>query len=189
MFAEFFCLYGYMTRWLKYLLIIIFLCLLGLGLVYQYGGLKIYYQAIRKINQLPVEDRVIANNNFLNLGDSNLYGGILAGTTSFGIPRIWVWGSRGLRLFKTDKYTVYSFFSICNEEILKLEKKDGTVFTVDRSIFTDINQWKDKFKQGYFVVVMIASEGNGGNIGYAREVKLHDWWAFMPIDISALCGK
>ncbi len=179
-----------MKRWVWVLLGVGLLLMVLSGVcLYQYGGLKSFLQAVVAIEQLPVESRQQSRDNFYSGEQKNIYSGTLAGVTKIGTPRIWVWGDRGLKAFKTDQYTVYSFFSVCNQKYLQILAQVGIHFGVNQTIVTDLDLWTQKAKQGDFVIVMIAGSENGGDLGYAREVKANDWWAFMPTDIKKQCGK
>jgi len=152
-------------------------------------GLREYVGAILAIRALPAEQQAKIYENFWGtIEKPYVYGGILAGVNTKIIPSVWVWGRRGLQFFRTDEYSVYSYFSMCNEKNLQALTQNGTV-SVDRSIETDLSLWKEEAKLGQFVTIMIASPENGGMVGNLREAKGHDWWGFIPGDIRKQCGK
>lgn len=173
---------------MKWWLIVLFLVVLVVGLgwwVWRYTGLNKYVDAMQAINALPLEQQGKAKGDFVGSEDSYLYGGILAGVTG---DNVWIWGRRGLHYFKTDEYSVYSYFSMCNDEILRAFANNEKV-VIDRSVDTDLTSWRQKAKTGQFVVIMITNPENGGTLGNLREMKAHDWWAFLPTNIGKLCEK
>ncbi len=176
----------------RLLSITLLLTLLFLGLFFWFiwnrHGLKEFAHIVTAINNLPQEQQVSSKSIFWKNSDPYLYSGILAGINTNLIPGIWVWGSKGLKYFHTDNYSVYSYFKICNDKSIQaFEKKEK--FEVNREIDTDLKDWKNKVKNGQYVYVTIAKPENGGILGNLREIRAHDWMAFMPIDIKKQCGK
>jgi hypothetical protein len=169
-----------------FVLIILFIFISGV-LLWKYAGFGSYIRALQSIKALPQELQTEATKNFINSGEQYLYGGILAGTTKHILPGVWVWGRKGLRYFRTDNYSVYSFFRVCAKSGLNSQK--DTSIQIGRSIDTNLTEWSKKTSPGQFVVIMITSPENGGTLGNLREAKAHDWWAFLPANVPILCEK
>lgn len=167
-------------------LVVVLLLLVGGGWVWMYGGLKDFLRAKEAIRALPLEQQSVAENDFIGAKDPYLYGGILAGVSTSIFPSVWVWGKDGLRYFRIDEYSVYSYFSVCNEEVLNSFDKNE-MLTIDRSIDTDLSVWRKKVRVGQFITIMIARSENGGTLGNLREAKAHDWWVFLPTNIRKQC--
>jgi len=72
---------------------LVLIIILGVGWLYQYGGLKYYLRAVSDINDLEEEDRQEAKGNFL-VDKEQFYSGTLAGTWA---NKVWVWGNKGLK--------------------------------------------------------------------------------------------
>ena len=153
--------------------------------LYFSAGLKEYLGAVMTIKRLPSEESSVAWDNFLTIGEPNLYGGILAG---FWNNKVWVWGRSGLRAFRVDNDSVYSFFSACAPEILAKTEK-GEAVSVGRSIYTVADEWLIWVKRGNYVTVAQATEGSGGVEGNLREVYGYDWRVFMPGDLQKQCAN
>jgi hypothetical protein len=75
---------------------LVLIIILGVGWLYQYGGLKYYLRAVSDINDLEEEDRQEAKGNFL-VDKEQFYSGTLAGTWA---NKVWVWGNKGLNILR-----------------------------------------------------------------------------------------
>ena len=102
--------------------------------------------------------------------------------------RIWVWGTGGLRSFKTDEYSVYSRYDGCNPEILaKLNAGESGV--IEREIDTDFYSWRQKAKTGDYVRVFVATPEMGGKEGNLREIYTYNFWLFLQRGMEVRCAK
>lgn len=153
-----------------------------------FSGFTKYIEARWVIYNLPSDKKNVIWDQYLGKDDPYLYSGILAGITTNYFPGIWVWGKGGLHYFKTDEYSVFSFFSGCKDEVLN-SLNDNQKITIDRDIYSDLKEWRSRTKQGQYVVVMIARPENGGNLGNLREAKANDWWPFSPKEMKLQCKK
>lgn len=177
-----------MKHWLKLLSIILLVCLVGvLGFLWYSAGLREYTRTLWDIYQLPSQQREMAQTNFFGYPERTYqYSGIVAGVQTWGTKSIWVWGRGGIRRLVVDGDTVYSYFRLCAQ--VGGEVKPDSAFVVERDITTDIGEWSKRVKRGDFVVILIAGAHNGGIAGNAREIKGHDWQAYMPrVEIGGVC--
>lgn len=168
--------------------VILTFTLVILGIVYQVGGLKQYLQAKRSISQLKGEQGSKAQHAFEGIANAGQYRGILAYVNTGEPGGVWVWGKDGPRYFGGDQYSVYSFFTACNDAILKATPEDGAI-EVKREIYTDIKKWRGRVEVGDFVAILLAGADSGGEVGILREAWVHDWWYFLPNDIGELCAR
>ena len=153
-----------------------------------FTGLDSFVKVKIEIEKLPQSKQEAIYKHFLNKNIPNVDSGVLAWINSSSKPGVWIWGSKGLRYLKVDQYSVYSYFSVCSPDTIEAFKNKET-FEVSRNIYTDIKNWKEKAKIGQYLLVTIADENSGGNLGYMREAKAHDWFPFMPTDILKQCEK
>ena len=156
----------------------------GVELLYQFGGLKYYLQAIVYVNNLPEQTKKIVSDEFYGT-DPNIYTGILAGVWG---GKIWVWGRSGLKYFNTDKDSTYSFTNGCTRDVLHPADTTKT-FKIERQVYFDISEWEAEVKPGNFVAVLIADKNSGGILGNLREVYAYNWWIFMQKDMQTECVK
>lgn len=176
------------SRVIKIASIVILLFLVFTFLLYFVWGGKYYLEARNSIAKLPEEQRAKSKHIFENNGVF-LYNGILMGVTRVWLQGVWVWGTRGPRFFRSDEYTVYSYFQMCTPENLESLGAGGAI-KPERSIDTEIKSWAGKVKVGDFITVKIASQENGGNLGRLRESLAYDWWVFnSKIPIDKQCEK
>lgn len=169
---------------------IIAVLIVGVGFygVYQYGGLKYYLKAVKAINQLEGDEKERARKLFNGSPNESfeVYGGILIGLNQKDNGGVWVWGSKGPKYFRSDEFSVYSFYKICKSAIIEKYKR-GEEVNVGRSIDTDIKTWADKVSQGDYVAIIVTSKGHEGALGNLREALAHDWWAFSNVDVEEQC--
>lgn len=169
------------------LLVLLPLFIFSLFLYFSWGG-KYYREAKRSITNLPEEQRIKSKLIF-ELRGNYLYSGILMGVSKTWYQGVWVWGAKGPRFFRSDEYTVYSYFQMCTPEILE-SFSTGEAINPDRTINTDIKKWAGKAKAGDFITIKVAEPANGGNLGRLREAIAHDWWVFnSAIPIDKQCEK
>jgi len=175
-------------KWKFYTLVVTSFVILVVFWIWKYHGFSDYINILVSINKLPSVQQQKVKDSFLANNDSYLYNGVLVGVNTNFIPGVFVLGSKGLKYFKIDNHSVYSYFSVCNEvsinSLIKNEK-----FAVGRTIDLDIKVWKKRVKNGQYVFVMITRPENGGVLGNLREIRAHDWLAFMPSDIKKQCEK
>ena len=168
-----------------FLVVLLFIVTLLLWLMF---GLSEYARAVWAIHALEGTTRDKAKQDFWGPDDNFIYSGILAHVPSREDGLVWVWGKRGLKYFREDEYSVYSFFSACNPEKQATLRANGKV-QIWREIDTSVVQWGKKAQVGNFVVITVAGEQNGGNLGRLREARAYDWWVFMPSKMGEQCGK
>lgn len=165
---------------------------IGIGLLYQFGGLKYYLQASLAITKLSGEAKNHAIDNFYWAGHSSFdYSGTLATINKKGYGGVWVWGTGGPKYFKADQYTVYSFYDPCDDSLMETlgGEGDSKKVRIGRTIDTDIKVWAQKAKPGDYVTIRIACNGCGGTPGNLREVATYGWWIFLPTNIRDTCAK
>lgn len=177
-----------MKKWMVALGVLLLLLVLGLGLVYQFGGLKNYVLATREISKLSDDQRDRALQNFNGRIGENGYRGMLGYVNKIGSGGLWIWGKNGPKYFSADEYTVYSIFTGCSDQILNAKPEDGEI-EVARRVYTNVSEWSRDIKNGSYVTIFLAGEGNGGNIGKIREIWAFDWWNFLPKSMGELCAK
>jgi hypothetical protein len=148
--------------------------------LYQFWGLKHYLQALSAINKLSGEAKVQARNSLYGVNENGVYSGILAGFSRLGKGEVWIWGKSGLKYFAVDGHTAYSLFAACTEENLNDLAETGTM-TINQSVTNDYGEFTSQVKAGNFAGVIFSGQ-------YANEVKVNDWWVFMPIDIQKQCA-
>jgi len=177
-----------MKRWGIFFVILLFVGIFGY--LFFFFGLRQYIGALYQIRQLPAEQQGQARQTFfaLDTPDDHEYGGILAGVSRIGGVHVWVWGRSGLRSFRPDEYTVYTYFRVCSAETLMLARA-GQVIPEDKLITTDMAEWLMEAKLGEYVVAKVAVEGNGGTMGSLREIYAHGWFAFMPTERGVVCAN
>lgn len=171
-------------RWVLFFGIIILLSFATFCyLLYAVWGGKYYFEARRSINRLPLDQKAVAENIFNSKGDY-VYSGIYMGVFDVYPKGVWVWGQKGFRFFRSDEFTVYSYFQICTPENLENLNKDESIIP-RRDVDSEITVWADKVKIGDFVAIQLATPEHGGNLGKLREALANDWWIFnsaIPID-------
>ena len=180
-----------MKKWLVGISLgLLFFAGIGFYGVYEYTGLKYYLKANREINKLEGREKEEALDVFMGGQDSGLdvYGGILMGVNTKDHGGVWVWGRHGLRYFRSDQYSVFSFFSICKPVILE-KYKNGEEVKIGQDIYTDIVEWKKLIKQGDYVSLIITNKDQGGTVGNLREAKVNDWWPFVSVDVEGQCEQ
>jgi len=173
-----------MKRWI-YVGGVAILILSIIAWAYFRSGIREYLGARAAIQRLSIEKQAMAESDFFAEGDEDKYGGILAGTFA---DRVWIWGKRGLRGFKIDQYSVYSFFSLCRPGLIQ-KIQEGGGMTVDREVYPTATEWRAHVKVGDFVTAMITKEDMGGEIGNMREIYGYDWWVFLPGVSTSQCEK
>lgn len=174
--------------WIFLILPIFFILIIISFFLWSFGGLKEYLDIKNKISELPRKRQELINKDFLNSDNMYVDTGVLA-TINLGFkPGVLFWGSKGLRYLQVDEYAVYSHFGVCNPASIEAFK-NGKSFSVERNIYINLNQLKEKSKKGDYVLITIAGPENDGKRGYLRELKIHDWFPFMPTDISKQCEK
>lgn len=168
------------------LIIIALLLLLVAGLVGLFG-LGQFGGAIRQVVTLPQDERELATLRLYEAGGPGGYSGILAGVSPNG--SVWVWGKRGLKYLRVDEHSVYTNFVICTPENIEALEEGGSIETMN-FVTSDVAQWRGRARVGDYVTVEATREGMGGTLGVAREIKAHDWWAFIPkIDLRKACAR
>ncbi len=159
-------------------------CLGGLTI---FTGLGYFGQALWMTYNLGQQDRELAKLRLYEAGGPGGYSGILAGTSPNG--EVWVWGKAGLKRQSVDEFSVYTNFVMCSAENVELLGKDGRIETTS-FVTTDVDKWRERARVGDYVSIEVTREGMGGTIGVAREIKSHDWWAFVPnLDIKEVCVR
>lgn len=168
--------------------LVAFIVLVGVGLYYR-GGLREYLQVRKAIKALPETEKVEVQEGFYGkVAEVESQNGILAGLTKIGSRRIWLWGRSGLQSLPLDEYTVYSFYSACNAQVLEAIERGGQL-KIGREVTANIEKWREQVKTGMFVGIMKAGVDNGGELGNAREVQAYDWWVFMNSNLREQCAK
>jgi hypothetical protein len=162
----------------------IIIVLTGLFLFfYQFFGLKYYIDAVIQINGLSQESKDKAINDFYGSpSDPSFHGGILASTivNNNKIRGLWIWGTGGLKYFRTGTNSVFSSFSICaggnwRDDNQQINKNDNI----------NLEEWGAKAKQGTFVTIYLEAD-------IIREAVAYDWWFFAPATMEYLdktCAK
>lgn len=168
--------------WICFVVVLILLVFVGAYLYGSAGG-RYYVRARTVINQIPnTYEREKTLSEFKGYGN---YGGILAGSW---LDRVWVWGMDGLRSFKTDEYSVYSWHDGCNPKVLA-QLNAGEAGVIEREIDTDLHSWSQKSKTGDYVRVFIATPEMGGKEGNLREIYTYNFWLFLQRGMEVRCAK
>lgn len=176
-------------KMIMFVVVLVFL-LIGLGMLYQFGGLKYYLKAYGYVISYKGEKAQLIKNDFFGEKNKGLYNGILAGVWTGKNPGVWMWTNNFLRFFPVDKYSVFSYYEGCKPEFLEPTKKEG--FSIKRDILVDLDTFLlrvGKKKEGLFVSVMITGKDQGGKVGNLRELWANDWWVFMNTDLKIECKK
>lgn len=172
--------------WVVAILVIV-LILIFLGL-YQFAGLKQYFQVLTTLRALPVEQRAKDEFKFYHGGDGQGqygYTGMLAYADKNGL---WVWGGKGPKYFRADKDTMFVTWSVCDPATLeKIASKQP--FSPNQYATANISEWRPKERVGQFVDIRVAAKLNGGIEGNMREARAYDWWVFTVVDMEAQCKK
>jgi hypothetical protein len=157
-------------RWVIF--VILTLVTIGFALVFL-TGLDDYWRVMHAIRQLPAERQGVAREEFLTIGEDNLYGGTLA----FATPQyIGVWGKRGLRILPLKDGVVYSYFSICAMQ--------NEANNVGRETTGKVGLWREWVKRGQYVT--LALESGEGSVA---EVYGYDWYVFLPVNREVHCQE
>lgn len=168
-----------MKKWII-IFVICELILIGVVVLYQYAGLKYYVKAVNFIHRLNGAEKNQVSEEFSGIS-KGLYSGILAGVWKGKLTGIWIWSRYGLRFFRTDQYSIYSFYDGCIAPII--DKK------IPRLISFNIEEWASLVKVGDFIEIMVANKENGGTIGNLREVWGYNFWIFMHKTMDQSCIK
>lgn len=156
-------------------------------LYFAWGG-KFYFAALKSIRSLPKERQDEAELAF-NLKEKYSHSGILMGVFKNVLPGVWIWESKGPRFFRTDEFSVFSYFRMCTPENLEGVSTNGSIKPM-RSVIGDIKIWANEVKSGDFVTIRVTGPDNGGNLGRLREALAYDWWVFNPaIPINTQCDR
>ena len=168
-------------------LVILVLLILVSGYFYFFSGLQEYVAAVIMVRRLPQTQATQVWTNYFATTDRNFYSGILGGVWQ---DRIWLWGDRGLRGFKRDSNTVYTFYSACTQDILAKGVVEKRKLNIEPTISTDFAAWRSKIKRGDYITIALTREGGIGTPGNAREVYSYDWWIFIPnLNLQKSCLK
>ena len=163
------------------------LVLVGIGWLYQFGGLKYYLHALVYMRSLSGQELQDTRSLFYNIdGPPKSYTGILAGIWGY---RVWVWGKDGLRPFLTDYDSTYLFTDGCSFIPLHPPNQLEQSFEIKPEVYFSLDAWKSKIRSGDFVSVLIATPDNGGNSGNLRQAFGYNWWYFMNKDIQTECAR
>ena len=164
--------------------------LIFFGVLYQFFGLRYYLKATEHIQNLPYEDRLIAEAEFYGDKDGGTVGGIMAG---FFMDKVFVWSNGRLKMFTTDEYSVYSYYEACIPEILDFDPVVYPESSIDRDVYGDKKQFLNKvgnvINNGLLVSIAPTMEKQGGTIGNLRELWAYDWWNFVKGGILEKCKK
>jgi hypothetical protein len=176
-----------MNKWLVGILIgVLGFLVVGLGWVYTLGGLGYYIKVVSRINKLPEEKRVLIRAGFDGTNDERVYSGVLAGLWN---KRVWVWGKGGIKSFKPDANSIYSFADGCSDLKVRLPGGGKRTYNVERKNYTDWEEWGKLVKPGDYVTIIRSMEGSGGEVGNLREIWVYNWWIFMQEDMQTACEK
>lgn len=141
-------------------------------------GLSSYVDAYISVNKQSNRD--LAKLRLLEAGGPGGYSGTLAWVNGRGEGGLAVWGKYGLRYYPADEHTIYSTFKICSPENMTEILVNKKSIRTQRTVTKDVVEWAKQARKGDYVTIEVAREEMGGNIGRAREVKLHDWPAYLP---------
>lgn len=169
------------------LIVVIFALCFGMFWIYQYGGGKYLIRVNEEIRKLEEQERTNARTKLYGLHQDNQYSGILMKIVKGEYVGVWVWGGLGLRYFRGDEFSVYTFFNGCKEEILR-PKEVGKPVPVGY-VVSGGEEWGKSAQVGDFVKILITEEGRGGTVGNLREIYTYDWWLFLPGSMEKLCVK
>lgn len=174
-------------------LLIVFLLALLINLsfvsywVYEYGGLKYYLSAVSAIKKLPEEERLQSREAF-DGEQEDQYSGTLIKVDTKGFGGAWIWGRKGPKYFKADKYSIFSYYNAC-EAATAASAQSAETFEIERVIDTDIKVWQGKVGVGDWTSIILTVEGQGGTIGNIKEAISYDEWLFMSTGIQIPCEK
>jgi len=141
--------------------------------LYLYFGFKYVIEALSYISYLPIAEQrdIYSNISVIN----NNYVGLLANINlrKNKINGIWVWTTKGLRYFNSDKNTIFSDFRTCEDQKWK---------TSNSRVYKDSNigsgEWLRNTKEGDYVEINF--EHIGKSDLKIQEITSYDWWVFIP---------
>lgn len=175
-----------MKRWGIGVLIFLAIGLIGFAYLYQFAGLRQYFRAVEVIKTTtPEEERIKVIEDFYGTDPRGAERGILAGS---GLGRVWIWSGRGLKSYKVDENSIYSWFDGCREDVrARLNKGEANV--IQGIIDTNMQNWSEKVQVGDYVAVYPTLSGAGGVEGNLREIYAYNFWLFMRRGIDRQCAK
>ena len=152
-------------------------------------GLIHYLLIKRQITKLNSTEWLTAEREFLALGKREyMFAGTLAKINHHGQGGVWVWTDQGLKYFRADQYTLYSYYDICAAR----NNRTGSGFKVDyssREITADLDQWADLVRTGDFVQLSLATLKNGRKEGNLREIYAYSQPLFLSLNLELVCSN
>lgn len=149
---------------------IIVLLVLIFVILYESLGMKYMLNAVFLINSTVNRDpessyRLLSNKGY----PSDIKHGILGRIASNKdkIKGIWVWDLYGVRFYKTDTITTYSYLSICDGQKWKNDGK------VTKQTGVELTEWVKRVKPGNYIEINLSQRGTLG------EITSFDWWVFV----------
>lgn len=133
--------------------------------LYQFLGMKYLLNAISYIELPYIQNRSEAYDLLSNShSPSNLKRGILGriNNGNHSLNGVWIWDLKGVKYYRADDKTAYSYFSMCDDEEWK---KQGAM--AKKTI--DSQQWEKRAKPGDYVEM---ATHNNSNI---QEIVDYDW--------------
>lgn len=159
--------------------------LVVLGYLFIFRGLGAYVRMNIAANRLPEKERQLAINELRGTNGRGAESGAYAGVW---LDRVWVWTKDGLKSYLTDKYSVFSIFDGCSDDVRKAVRM-GTKDAIRRTLFSDFGDWTMQAGIGEYVVVYRTKPDQGGTPGFLREIYLYNFWEFLPRGIDIQCAK
>jgi hypothetical protein len=164
--------------------LVLFLLVAGIG-GYQLSGYGHWARAQARIAQLSESEQGEAWRELEARDPLMMEGGILAWV---GQERVWVWGRGGLKQYRVDEHSIYSWFDGCNAEVLE-ELNAGVAGAITRMLYSEIDDWRSVARAGDYVRVVLANERMGGTVGNLREIYDYNFWLFLPTGMEERCAK
>lgn len=148
---------------------------------YQVIGYKYYYNAIKSLNNVPIDSRKSQEIFFYGDSDYKVYSGTLAFILNFKSNHIiWFWGKNGLTYYVVDNKATFSSYRICDGDITKTGQG-----TVNKNVSLTYKDWLKGVKQGDIVGVELNVSSKK-----IQEVFSYNWWGFKiytPDELLKIC--
>lgn len=162
--------------------LILVLVVMGIAYgVFEVSGYRYVLRAEGKIGELPAEAQRKAEQDLYYGVEGETSGGLLIGVWA---NRVWMWGERGVEIWRLSDQSVYSYFDGCGEEVRKPIDPEKPV-AIPREVTSDQAAWRAILKKGDFVGVFLMRDGTD----QAREVWVYNWWYFLPRPMEELCAR
>jgi hypothetical protein len=117
-----------------------------------------------------------------------VFAGTIAMVNSRDGGGVWVWSNQGLKYFKADQHTSYSYYDVC-VAMSSSQEGEKKIDSNMRETTMDIKEWAEWINVGDFVQLIIATPDQGGQEGNLREIYAYGLPLFLPMKIGVMCAS